>query len=257
MLVGENAGGTVQAFRTTGTLKIKTTILGLVPTSVIVNNKDLNGFSTDIEIPSAKNNPFLNSSSFQQGTFYIIFGPIIGGVLLLYLIGVLVKRMQARHNTKGVEAIENEYEMNQSMIDPFEFTNNDVDDTTSFYYQYPRHQRNKTNATDISKSLYGVDGGDITFDTTSLLQSFNEPQKGASPANTVNKSFHRRRTSSMVLDDFINTGALPALEGEHNLDAGQIENHSMYQSQNNSYIAASRNGSPIRYSRSCSPVRRQ
>lgn len=255
MLVVEK-GGSVVAMRTTTALtgeKTASTVSNLVHSSAVVNIKDTTGFSTKIDVPSGAGNPFLNSSEFTQGTFYIIFGPIIAGLIIFYLIGALINRIRARHNTKGADAIEDEYEMNQSIIDPFDTRDTHNDDTNSVYYQYPRHHQR--NLTDIS-SLHKLTS-DPFSDSDSVLQSLNEPSKTASPFTTTNKSFHKRRTSSMVLDDFISTGVLPELEGEHRLESGQVENHSMYQSQNDSYIADSRSGSPIRYSRSCSPVRRQ
>lgn len=248
----------------------------LVPLNSVVSGKDANitSYSTTLQVPSAKNNPFLNRGDFKQGTFYAVLGPILGAFLFFYLFGVFYKKLRARSNAKVGKDIEDEYEMNYSMLVPVDLNSSMADkndDNASSYYF--NHQRNKT-LTDIpgmqqsesksnkpnSNSLKST----TTNDINSPFYLFPEPSKSSlqvASSTTRNGHFHRRRTSSMVLDEFINTGELPLLEGEHNLtysDTNQVENHSMYQSQNNSYVTnpESRNTSPVRYSRSCSPVRR-
>lgn len=232
---------------------VVSTTAQLVHSSSVVY-QELQSYSTELGVPSAKGNPFLASSSFKQGTFYVIVGPIVGGLVVLYLMSALIRRIQARRNAKGLEL--EEYDMNQSMVDPFE--RGDYEENGSFYYN-GYGSKSVLDLDTSSGNPYGslsvlgsVSGPLGPTDTVSTL---HEPVKTAQPPVTSHRT-HKRRTSSMALDDFIATGALPELEGEHRLDPRQVETHSMYQSPDNSYLAGSREASPVRFSRSRSPVRR-
>ena len=70
-----------------------------------------------IGIPNSQKNPYLKNSSFKQGTFYVIILPIIGGIVLLYLIGVLINKLRANRLAKNIEPFDREYEYNLDLTD--------------------------------------------------------------------------------------------------------------------------------------------
>lgn len=83
-----------------------TTTATLVLESAVVKHAE--GFN--VEIPSAKENPFISIPKAKQGTLYIIIFPIIAGIIVLYLLGALIKKLKANRQAKKVEPFDRDYE---------------------------------------------------------------------------------------------------------------------------------------------------
>lgn len=195
------------------------------------------------EIPQAHSNPFINHSDFQQGSFYLIIGPIIAGLVVFYLVGVYVTRLRARSNAKKINETIEEEPMDNSMLHPV---------YTPYAYQANESRRDVADVSFQDSLLHQTQhipsSGPLLLSQLDLAQPTTSrgysPSPPASPARHARHLHgHRRRTSSMVLDDFISTGVIP-------------NEPSMYANSygNDSYLSLQ---SPQRPSRSVSPVRRQ
>lgn len=67
---------------------------------------------TASSIPIAKDNPFLETTKFKQGTLYVIIFPIIGGFLLLYILISLINKCKSNKLAKHIDSFDKDYEFN-------------------------------------------------------------------------------------------------------------------------------------------------
>lgn len=63
-----------------------------------------------IEIPNSKENPFLQTSPFLKDTLYIIIFPVIFGLILFYIIGVVITKLHAKRQVQKTEPFDKVYE---------------------------------------------------------------------------------------------------------------------------------------------------
>jgi hypothetical protein len=131
----------------------------LVLATAVSNMKNHN-----FEIPSAEENPYLQSSSFKQGTLYIIIFPTLIGLILLYVISVGINTYRANVLAKSIEPFDKEYEF--------------AEITTNI----------NININDVNNT---IDDLDDSF----TLNPFSDNYE------TSNKSFHHKKNTSSV--DFI------------------------------------------------------
>lgn len=273
----------------------------------------------NVEIPSAKENPFITIPKTKQGTLYVIIFPIIAGIIILYLIGALIKKLKASRQAKKVEPFDRDYEFydynseitrdqDDTTLNPFgddyfvgnssfvnhhhkkssvdlisqyrrsiEFLSGSRDQDSNNLHRKtesrgsvlqlnfneqpqlkPRHETMSDAASNDLPVFYSVVNTPVVgsqindsssskaSESSTMFYSIAEPQKTASVilANNHNKiqQHHTRTSSSLALDEFINTGVLPVLnQTPNNIPANVnnsplMESHSMFENNdNNSY----------------------
>lgn len=193
--------------------------------------------TTASAIPNAKENPFLQSSPFAQGTLYVIIFPIILGLILIYILGVLLNKYKANRQAKSVEPFIEQYEMNQPMPDnPFsdEYKlNNDSQYRRSMEYLIGNHTNQSfttiipENGSTLELNPPYSEPTPVQFYTPNLesqsksdsastsFYSAGEPTKQTQQIRATQQvppasnHSHSRTLSSQALDEFLSTGELP------------------------------------------------
>ncbi|KAG7879806.1 hypothetical protein KL905_001300 [Ogataea polymorpha] len=169
--------------------------------------------------PSEIHNPFLQNTSVHQGTFYIIFLPIVAGFVLAFLIGSAYHRFRAKIQAKDVNSTEDSFDSKgtepledggrmlgilrgrshrtaNEFINPrgFKSTNSNTmlpANNEKFYYQ-PLTDKQEVRTLQLRK----------LENSPGTLSSFSPPQRLPLPKNAI---------SSVLLDEFIETGEMPSI----------------------------------------------
>ncbi|KAH3666007.1 hypothetical protein OGAPHI_004196 [Ogataea philodendri] len=210
-----------------------------------------------VQVPSSElQNPFLQSSSVHQGTFYVIFLPIVGGFVLAFLLGSAYNRFRAKSQARHANLAD----------DSFDSDYTDSKDDPIVPINIIRHKT-------VAGQTRGIEVAgfrpvrSIKLPSNSHTKVFYQPHQGPAQVTTlhlkkqsdlgtpelpIRASLKRpviRKNTSIVLDQFIQTGELPMMDA-------QTAPNSIYESGSNSYVS-SRSISPAKsnYSYSQSPKR--
>ncbi|KAG7884127.1 hypothetical protein KL938_001999 [Ogataea parapolymorpha] len=169
--------------------------------------------------PGEVHNPFLQNTSVHQGTFYIIFLPIVAGFVLAFLIGSAYHRFRAKSQAKDVNSTEESFDSEgteplddgggmleilrgrshraaDEIINPrrTKLTNSSTTlpaNNEKIYYQ-PLADKQEVRTLQLRKLEI----------SPSTISSFSPPQRPPLPTNAI---------SSVLLDEFIETGEIPSI----------------------------------------------
>lgn len=178
--------------------------------SLVLQSMVQNKFVTiiNVEVPSGKNNPFLQTSKFRQGTLYAIIFPIIGFILLVYILGVFINKIKANKEAKKVESFDREYEFANGEFDDND-NYSDVDDPFSDVYD--KGNRSFLNIDNFEKK-HRKGGSSIDFlsqyrrsmdNLSGISEHYTEEGKSTLPRSTDNSTIFNKQHKAKQMNTSI------------------------------------------------------
>lgn len=119
--------------KTSNSVSVSSIVSGTIATTITIQDKEIT-----IEVPSANDNPFLQTSNFKQGTLYAIIFPIIAALIIFYIAGVVINKIKAGKQAKMVEPFDKEYEFIEYRKN-FDDIHNDDDNNYNNNSNYHHH----------------------------------------------------------------------------------------------------------------------
>ncbi|KAG7813386.1 hypothetical protein KL921_000932 [Ogataea angusta] len=185
------------------------------------NHRDLSLDSTPkVGIPPSEiHNPFLQNTSVHQGTFYVIFLPIVAGFVLAFLIGSAYHRFRAKSQAKDVNSTDESFDSDYS--EPLDEGGamlgflRDRSHRVANEITNPRCSKAPNSSTKLPANKEKVyyqpltDKHDVTTLQLRKLEISPSPNSPFSPPQRP--SLPKKAISSVLLDEFIETGEIPAI----------------------------------------------
>ncbi|QPG75649.1 hypothetical protein FOA43_003006 [Brettanomyces nanus] len=225
--------------------------------------------ATPTDIPNqTRDNPFIQQSKYRQGTLYLITLPTIAVIFIIFLLCTAYMKYRAKHQARQAPPFEDMCEAKSETSGIF-----DLEQATRATTLVSKGTFETVEKIGLARSSMEIDGlqgegsdgtkGSGTGSTT--FYSLEEPNHAATQSTVSipnnKKHFHKKTLSSVILDEFISTGELPAEDPndtsiQYDPDDTDINitNHSMFEqncdtSYNADLIRNHKPSSPVRKSR--------
>ncbi|KAG7741804.1 hypothetical protein KL923_001059 [Ogataea haglerorum] len=166
--------------------------------------------------PSEIRNPFLQNTSAHQGTFYVIFLPIVAGFVLAFLIGSAYHRFRAKSQAKDANSTEESFD--SDCTEPLdeggavlEFLR-DRSRPVANEKTNPRCSNSGTTSLAKNEKIYYQPLAEKQEVTTLQLRKLEICPITSPPFTPPQRPLRTKKAiSSILLDGFIETGEIPAI----------------------------------------------